>query len=810
MKTPKSNTQDSVLEQPLDQTENIDAKSTFPNFNKITSEILSRNLDELTKEQYLDIVMTQMGENHPVMFENEIKSLYEYYVKQNKKLGNNRLVRDFGINLFGYLIDNSKDPNTKESTLDRAYRVLYDVAEKYPKEISDLTSTTNPVDEYVNSDIFFDTYLKIIDSPVLNKYFGGKQFSSLEYNMTYCGTDKYVESLLKKINFTESKSCKNSSELMNLAAYLANYAKEGSYSGKYNVDGKIIDGLKPQANKPDSIYLLGSKANYIIDRLEKGYHPFNHSESIFELSPGVLASYRNKELFVLDSNDPSIMSQYLEYNDLSKELNTPPKHLIDAAIKAGRDYVDWEPDRDDMFIKKTLEDSLVSKMSPINFKSLSGKEIENFKLKEYINLVGTDYRIFLEDEFKFHLSSFTPQEQFYFLEYIQIQTNESVKPVKEFTAKYGDAGFRTFLSLEHGGKEMGDKILKLGDKLQKKTASKLFSKYSEIIHNISNIVEFTKSNFTKEIDVNPELISKIEDTLYIKGKRLLEKTHEDIDKDLKIDEKEIEQQLDRINADTITTFAIFKQAVKNGEKLPIESIEGSVFSKKNASEVPIKQQEEMVNLYEINWKNHPDRVFVESLKSYFKTAFVPESNQPNNYFYTFEKDSHTRAFLRFERQQDQSLYASALNVDEASKSFGLGEAMMDEALTREAKEHILHASCRKDNPSNMRYFEKGFISGGFKKTNDTEEFDLTWNEKKNINIVAKQKTVEELVLMYLKETYEGSIEIRKSLSLEGLHSDIPDDKALVRCFQDPLQKNSWYAVYETIPNNYGVNEGETK
>ena len=192
------------------------------------------------------------------------------------------------------------------------------------------------------------------------------------------------------------------------------------------------------------------------------------------------------------------------------------------------------------------------------------------------------------------------------------------------------------------------------------------------------------------------------------------------------------------------------------------------------------------------------------MKSYFKTAFDPEDNKQKNYFYTFEKDNNIRAFVRFEKQNDASFYASALNVDEASKNFGLGEAMMDEALTREAKEHILHASCRKDNPSNMRYFEKGFIANGFKKTNETEELDLVWDENKNKDIFSKQKSQEELISMYGNTEV---IEIKKSKDLESLHDEIPEGKSLVRCF---VNNGEWYAIYETIKEDYGMNLDETK
>ena len=235
-------------------------------------------------------------------------------------------------------------------------------------------------------------------------------------------------------------------------------------------------------------------------------------------------------------------------------------------------------------------------------------------------------------------------------------------------------------------------------------------------------------------------------------------------------------------------------------------IEGSVFSKKEATEISTEQQKEMFELYEINWKNHPDRDFVESLKSYFKTAFSPEDNKHKNYFYTFEKNNNIRAFVRFEEKEKNNLYTSALNVDEASKNFGLGEAMMDEALFKEAQKNVLHASCRKDNPSNMRYFEKGFIANSTKVTNNTEEFDLVWDENKNKNIKAKQKSQEDLIHMYGNTNIE-EIEIRKSKELISLHKNIPENKALVRCF---LNNGEWFAVYEKIEDGYGVNLSEVR
>ncbi len=460
-------------------------------------------------------------------------------------------------------------------------------------------------------------------------------------------------------------------------------------------------------------------------------------------------------------------------------------------------------------INKIFEKS--KKISPAfisekNNEENSKKFYEEFQ--DYLILLQEPNREKVEDLFSFKFNDLSLREQFYFLNFIKNKNKNGVLPVVNFNKKFKKDGLRTFLSIEQGGTEMGDKILALGDseKLPEEVARKIFAKYGEIIDNVSKITEFTRVNFNKEIEAKPEFIKKIEETLYIKGKQLLSQTYDDINNKKEINYQDIEKQLDRINADTITTFAIFKQAVKNGEKLPIESIEGSVFSKKEATEISIEQQKEMFELYEINWKNHPDRDFVESLKSYFKTAFSPEDNKHKNYFYTFEKDNNIRAFVRFEEKEKNNLYASALNVDEASKNFGLGEAMMDEALFKEAQKNVLHASCRKDNPSNMRYFEKGFIANSTKVTNNTEEFDLVWDENKNKNIKAKQKSQEDLIHMYGNTNIE-EIEIRKSKELISLHENIPENKALVRCF---LNNGEWFAVYEKIEDGYGVNLSEVR
>lgn len=474
------------------------------------------------------------------------------------------------------------------------------------------------------------------------------------------------------------------------------------------------------------------------------------------------------------------------------------------------------PDIDQRFAEanKLYEeiDSMFSRILSFDIfkKELIGLNLDEEKLyHNYITFWNEpNIRKFLEEDLGFFFERHNFQEQVYFLDYLRGVTITEGKRIKNFSKKYGVSGFNSFLSISHGGKEMGDKILTLGEKLPEEVAQKVFQKYGQIIDSVDKITDFAKNNFSKEIETKPSLIQKIEETLYLKGKQVLSQIYDDINNKEKINFDDVSKQLDRINADTITTFAIFKQAVKNGEKLPIESIEGSMFSKKNAGDFSNEQVNEMSELYDKNYENHKDRELISKVKEYFNTAFIPETNKQKNFFYTFEKDNRIRAFVRFEEKKEDVLYASALNVDEASKNFGLGEAMMDEALGIEARNNILHATCLIDSPSNMRYFEKGFISQNFVDISNTRQFNLIWNEQKNKNILSKQISKEELIKMFTGNPSEN-IEIRRSKELKDLHLDIPQDKSLTRCFLDK-KSNEWFAVYEKVDDDYDLKTSETK
>jgi hypothetical protein len=425
------------------------------------------------------------------------------------------------------------------------------------------------------------------------------------------------------------------------------------------------------------------------------------------------------------------------------------------------------------------------------------KSIENYRnlSSEDIILINKVFSL-RRKNFEIPTRSVNFREMIIFLKFINNCNSELYKKFVSLKNNYKDIGIRTFLSLEHGGSDMGQKILDLGEQLPPETASKIFAKYAEIIDSVEKILDSAQNNFKSTIDTKPELLQSIEQSLYKRGADLLSQFHANSNQN----PEEIIEELDRINADTITTLSIFKYAAKFGNKLPLEDISGAEFSKKSGSELSLDEIDEMEHIYQANWKNYGNQELIQSVIHKFKDSLIGD-NAKNEQVYTFKKNNQINAFVKFSELHPGVKYASALNVDQYSKGFGLGETMMDETLYREAQENILIATCDPYNDSNMRYMEKGFVGTGFTGDNPPV-LNITWNESMNNHIQSKHISSDDLVIMYLKQQIPNNFTIRKGKSLQDIHTDIPSGKSLTRCFRDPLHTGDWYTVYESIPMDY--------
>lgn len=117
------------------------------------------------------------------------------------------------------------------------------------------------------------------------------------------------------------------------------------------------------------------------------------------------------------------------------------------------------------------------------------------------------------------------QEQLYINTYLKTVNVENLQGVIDFSNKFHETGLKTFLSVEHGGRAMGDIIIELESKLEHSDAEKIFIGYSQLVdateklrisleHNISGISELdTQSQEKIPFEITDALMLRAKDIL---------------------------------------------------------------------------------------------------------------------------------------------------------------------------------------------------------------------------------------------------------------------------------------------------------
>lgn len=652
--------------------------------------------------------------------------------------------------------------------------------------------------ESVPPDVFVHSLYAIKEHPDAWSLWAENLASTMTYRFRH--DSDFSDYITNSIENLESLPVYQSFEMVDIVNNILLGSKGNSYADE-NI-AYIQDTLQKFAKNPnnpflkrmyveqvihaDHEYLIPDEGPIKIAKDAYGYdEEFGTDDSKF-LNEGNLLEGKRRNLLIVDSSEKIV--------ELKSRLQVIEKiHPTDAQG----------------VIEQLEQENNTMKFFRENAHSLDISDIAllfNYNESEQKELV-TSYRFLMKKwnreqiskMIHFDITQLTLKEQFYFTRFFANKTEQSVQLISNFVQKYQHSGLKTFLSLGHGGDDMGQKILDIGERLPLETASKIFKKYAEIIDSVENILFIAEKNFKSTIDTKPELLQSIEQSLFRRGAETLARFHENINQN----PDDIIAELGRINADTMTTFAIFKYAAKFGNKLPLEDISGAEFAKRAGNDFNADEISEMEHIYQLNWKNYGNQQLIQSVIKKFKESLSGDYSN-NEELYLFKKNNQINAFVKFSKLQNNVKYASALNVDQSSKGFGLGEAMMDEALHREAQENILLATCDPFNESNMRYLEKGFVATGF-TGDDPPVMNICWNEPMNNHIQSKRISSDDLVVMYLKQQIPPSLIIKKAKDLHLLHNDFPEGKSLTRCFRDPLNTGDWYAVYETISEDYETN-----
>ena len=157
------------------------------------------------------------------------------------------------------------------------------------------------------------------------------------------------------------------------------------------------------------------------------------------------------------------------------------------------------------------------------------------KLEKYRNLSIEDIilvnKVFSlrKKIFKISTQGINFQEMIIFLKFISDCNDELYEKFINFKNNFKDVGVRTFLSLEHGGFAMGQKILELGSVLEQENAQRIFNGYAEIIDQADQLQSRLEQELKNKDDISKSLKDKIPyqlyDALLLRAKDILVGAH---------------------------------------------------------------------------------------------------------------------------------------------------------------------------------------------------------------------------------------------------------------------------------------------
>lgn len=437
---------------------------------------------------------------------------------------------------------------------------------------------------------------------------------------------------------------------------------------------------------------------------------------------------------------------------------------------------------------KNINDNNVKHNGKIDFlkplqaysENKSKYDIYSFSLLQ-INFV----RKVIEDSLQVRLEDLTLLEQFHALNFLKSKTEVEINNVKKFGKKFGSTGFRTFLSIEHGGKEMGDKILALGEKLPQESANLLFKKYSEYIDAVNNVEEVIKKEY--KLPPSPELINKTKESLLIKGRNLLLAQNQKL-QDGEFTEEKFTESLENAKVAIDMYKNIFRIAKENNPNTSFEDFVG-LAPEQITSNDQIKD-EDISKIFKTIDKNYPNEELRKAVKESFQNAL-----QSNSTVFNFlRRDENIVALDRIDQREDGTLYFGSFNVDPDYCSSKIGAAFFEATVSPLMKDKIIRADCSSLQPIASYYIESGFVANSLYDYKGEPSFSLESNPNKKFT--SKNLTKLQLMEFSIKEENPEGLIIKSAQSQkEATENKIPEGYCLTRYFFDK-NTNKWLTVFE--------------
>jgi len=311
---------------------------------------------------------------------------------------------------------------------------------------------------------------------------------------------------------------------------LGHLSCHGLYNGDIFTGGEqkdFLEKLQTISDKKDVTYFTSLFSKAIIDKSKSVVGQYYKPELRFdyiEIQPDIFARVHNGKIFLSEKKDKdsikkikeesSILSQKMT-SDIGSKKRKFLKLIYGKDAFIGSSHIQNFTQNEAMLHEKLVNKEL--KIDNIN------EEIR----EEYISMIDPKFAEKIQEELNFEIKELSITEQIYFLNYVSSIKNSEAYKIKDFSKIFGVTGFKTFLSLEHGGQEMGDKILELAEILPEKDAQFIFEDYSEMLKTANHLKDRIKENKNSELEAEfrNKLADEVSEAVVLRAKDILLSAH---------------------------------------------------------------------------------------------------------------------------------------------------------------------------------------------------------------------------------------------------------------------------------------------
>lgn len=618
---------------------------------------------------------------------------------------------------------------------------MKEIWEKYPFAAQHLSDLLDQNAQVVNPDVYLTSLANIIRAPNLDRMAKAGAYGGLSYQASF----GYLPFIKRRMQHLETGSVADAVTTLTLLEAAADYGADVSFSEKSSAE---IRQLIREYAQSDSPALLRRKAQSLTER--------DHTD--LQKSEVSVASVQDGDF--VNATILPISADYLGvyHNSGSLYRLLPNKH-------------------------KSLY-SVAETIHPANLQSLTVDSTLSEDERARHEQAQEDYAMFLDHsvlesiqkDYGFPITQLTTREQLWFVASLREYRKKQETTVQHFTKTFGIDGARVFLSTEFGDSFRGT-VLSIAEKFLEDDAKRIFKSFSEIVTFAQETAEalgarfFANDKAYNADAVRKELLSRAKDLLITAEAS---------------DTSSITAKLERFKSDIVFFVSMFKVTQK-GQVVKFEDIKDVRLESLSAKELQDSDKATMEKILTENWSKQAPELLESTLKS-LQESF----GNPRSQFFILRKGSGIAASVRFDEQEDGSLYAGSLNVNDVYRSAGIGEAMLQSTIDSLAKTHIITAHVPAHLPVAMKYVNDfglkivGIDEEGTPEGKIIRDLKLERNDKHNHHYGAYPH-IEKFDLSHGDDAMIDAVKYQASRGQVG-----------TKYFSDPLNPHLRFIAFEPV------------